>query len=76
MFCYINKKIGKVVAMTGDIGQIQMYGNYYDRVIKIDDENFTVGILLSTDKNKIVVKYTLLKNNKKIFYFIISTYAY
>lgn len=74
MFCYINKKIGKVI--YGDIGQIQMYGNYYDRVIKIDDENFTVGILLSTDKNKIVVKYTLLKNNKKIFYFIISTYAY
>lgn len=42
-----------------DIGQMQMYVNYYDREIKQDDENPTVGILLSTNKNETVVKYTL-----------------
>ena len=46
---------------------MQMYVNYYDREIKQDDENSTLGILLSTDKNETVVKYTLPKNNKTIF---------
>ena len=58
-------KIGKVTHQ--DIGQMQMYVNYYDREIKSDDENLTVGILLSTDKNKTVVKYTLPEDNKTIF---------
>ena len=38
-----------------------MYVNYYDREIKTNDENPTVGILLSTDRNKTVVKNTLPK---------------
>lgn len=46
---------------------MQMYVNYYDREIKKDDENPTVGILLSTLKNKTVVKYTLPEDNKNIF---------
>ena len=50
-----------------DIGQMQMYVNYYDREIKSNDENPTVGILLSTLKNKTVVKYTLPEDNKNIF---------
>ncbi len=44
-----------------------MYVNYYDREIKITDENPTVGILLSTLKNKTVIKYTLPEDNKNIF---------
>ena len=44
-----------------------MYVNYYDRKIKKKDENPTIGILLCTNKNKTVVKYTLPKNNKSIF---------
>ncbi len=44
-----------------------MYVNYYDREIKQEDENLTVGILLSTDRNKTVVKYTLPEDNKTIF---------
>ncbi len=44
--------------LVKDIGQMQMYVNYYDREIKSNDENPTVGILLSTLKNKTVVKYT------------------
>ena len=56
-FVIIDLKIGKVSHQ--DIGQMQMYVNYYDREIKQTDENPTVGILLSTNKNETVVKYTL-----------------
>ena len=64
-FVIIDLKIGKVTHQ--DIGQMQMYVNYYDREIKNSDENPTVGILLSTLKNKTVVKYTLPEDNKNIF---------
>ncbi len=46
---------------------MQMYVNYYDREIKQEDENKTIGILLSTDKNETVVKYALPEDNKTIF---------
>ena len=64
-FVIIDLKIGKVSHQ--DMGQMQMYVNYYDRKIKNDEENPTVGILLSTQKNKTVVKYTLPEDNKNIF---------
>ncbi len=64
-FVIIDLKLGKVTHQ--DIGQMQMYVNYYDREIKSNDENPTVGILLSTEKNKTVVKYTLPEDNKNIF---------
>ena len=64
-FVIIDLKIGKVTHQ--DIGQMQMYVNYYDREIKQEDENSTVGILLSTNKNETVVKYTLPEDNKTIF---------
>lgn len=64
-FVIIDLKIGKVTHQ--DIGQMQMYVNYYDREIKQDDENRTVGILLSTNKNETIVKYTLPEDNKTIF---------
>ena len=44
-----------------------MYVNYYDRKIKQKGENSTVGILLSTNKNETIVKYTLPEDNKTIF---------
>ena len=64
-FVIIDLKIGKITHQ--DIGQMQMYVNYYDREIKSNDENKTVGILLSTIKNETVVKYTLPENNDSIF---------
>ncbi len=64
-FMIIDLKIGKVTHK--DIGQMQMYVNYYDREIKAKDENKTIGILLSTDKNETIVKYTLPEDNKTIF---------
>ena len=64
-FVIIDLKIGKITHQ--DIGQMQMYVNYYDREIKNIEENKTVGILLSTKKNETVVKYTLPEDNDRIF---------
>ena len=64
-FVIMDLKIGKVTHQ--DIGQMQMYVNYYDREIKKEDENSTVGILLSTSQNKTIVKYTLPLNNQTVF---------
>ena len=44
-----------------------MYVNYYDREIRLDEENKTIGIVLCRDKNQSVVEYTLPENNKQIF---------
>ena len=65
--CYviIDLKIGKLVHQ--DIGQMQMYVNYYDREVKQSDDNPTVGLILCEDKRDSVVRYTLSKNNKQIF---------
>ena len=64
-FVIIDLKIGKVTHQ--DIGQMQMYVNYYDREIKQRDENQAIGILLSTNKNETVIKYTLPQSNETIF---------
>lgn len=49
-----------------DLGQLQMYVNYYDRFQKQDFENPTIGILLCADKNDSVVKISLPENNTSI----------
>ncbi|MFH1053024.1 MAG: PDDEXK nuclease domain-containing protein [Candidatus Woesearchaeota archaeon] len=64
-FVIIELKIGKMTHK--DLGQLQMYVNYYDRDIISEEENFTVGILLCADKNKAIVEYTLPKGNKQIY---------
>lgn len=49
-----------------DLGQLQMYVNYYDRVEKLAEENPTIGILLCTAKNDTLVKMTLPADNNTI----------
>lgn len=49
-----------------DIGQLQMYVNYYDRIEKLPHEHPTVGILLCASKNDAVVKFTLPEDQKQI----------
>ena len=49
-----------------DLGQLQMYVNYYDRCEKLPEENPTIGILLCTAKNDTAVKLALPENNKTI----------
>jgi hypothetical protein len=49
-----------------DLSQLQMYVNYYDRFEKLPEENPTVGILLCTAKNDLLVKITLPEDNTNI----------
>jgi RecB family endonuclease NucS len=63
-FVVIELKTGKLTHQ--DLGQLQMYVNYYDRCEKLPDENQTIGILLGTCKNDTVVKMSLPENNTTI----------
>lgn len=49
-----------------DLGQLQMYVNYYDRYERVDGENPTIGILLCTEKNDTMVRISLPEDNKTI----------
>lgn len=64
-FVLFDLKIGELKHQ--DIGQMQMYVNYYDRKIKLEDENPTIGIILCKDKNSAVVEMTLPEDNSQIF---------
>lgn len=63
-FVIIELKTGKLTHQ--DLGQLQMYVNYYDRVEKSPDENRTIGILLCTDKNDTAVRMALPEDNQTI----------
>ena len=64
-FVLIDLKIGEITHQ--DLGQMQMYVNYYDRVVKLDNENKTIGIVLCKKKNDTLVEITLPENNEQIF---------
>ncbi len=64
-FVLIDLKIWKIT--HGDIWQMQMYVNYYDREIRQDFENKTIWILLCKEKNDLVVEYTLPEWENMIF---------
>ena len=63
-FVLIELKTGELTHQ--DIGQLQMYVNYYDRKEKLPEENKTIGILLCSNKNDSLVKMTLPEDNKTI----------
>ena len=64
--CFVIIEIKTDKLTHQDIGQLQMYVNYYDRVEKLPRENPTIGILLCANKNEGVVKFTLPENEKNI----------
>jgi len=64
-FVLIDLKIGKL--RLQDLGQMQMYVNYYDRFVKLEDENKTIGIILCKDKKETMIEITLPENNQQIF---------
>lgn len=64
-FVVIDLKIGKLTHQ--DLGQMQMYVNYFDRFVKLDTENRTIGIILCKDKKDTLVEITLPENNEQIF---------
>ncbi len=64
-FVIIDLKIGELKHQ--DLGQLQMYVNYYDREIKLEDENPTIGIILCKQKSDALVRFTLPLNENQIF---------
>jgi RecB family endonuclease NucS len=64
--CFVVIEIKTHKLTHQDVGQLQMYVNYYDRIERLPHENPTIGILLCTDKNDTVVKFSLPENEKQI----------
>lgn len=64
-FVIIDLKIGELTHQ--DIGQMQMYVNYYDRFVREEEENKTIGIILCQAKSDLLVEITLPEENKQIF---------
>ena len=64
-FVLIDLKIGEVTHQ--DLGQMQMYVNYYDRYVRLPDENKSIGIIICREKNDTLVRLTLPEDNNQIF---------
>jgi predicted nuclease of restriction endonuclease-like (RecB) superfamily len=64
-FVLIDLKLGKIT--HHDLGQMQMYTNYYDRYQRDPSENPTIGIILCSEKNDAMVQITLPEDNRQIF---------
>ncbi len=63
-FVLIDLKLGKLTHQ--DLGQMQMYVNFFDRHQRVDDEKPTIGIVLCSDKNDAMVRITLPEGNERI----------
>ena len=64
-FVLIDLKLGKLTHQ--DIGQMDFYVRYYEKEIKGEDDNPTIGIILCSEKNETIVKYSILEESKQIF---------
>ncbi|MFH1540844.1 MAG: PDDEXK nuclease domain-containing protein [Elusimicrobiota bacterium] len=64
-FVIIDLKVGKLKHQ--DIGQMDFYVRYFEKEVKQQDDNPTIGLILCSDKNRTMVKYTLLSESKRIF---------
>lgn len=64
-FVLIDLKVGKMTHQ--DIGQMQMYVNYYKRSQMLEGENEPIGIILCAEKNNAVVKFTFPEGQEQIF---------
>lgn len=64
-FVLFDLKIGHLKHQ--DLGQMQMYVNYYDRKVKLEEENPTIGIIICKDKKDAIVEMTLPEDNNQIF---------
>lgn len=65
--CYvlIDLKLGKLT--HGDIGQMDSYLRMFDDLYKNEDDNPTIGLLLCSEKNEAIVKYSVLNDGKNLF---------
>ncbi|MCL2863623.1 MAG: PDDEXK nuclease domain-containing protein [Methanimicrococcus sp.] len=66
LHCFVVVEIKTNKLTHADLGQLQMYVNYYDRYEKLPNENPMVGILLCTSKNDLLARITLPEDNTSI----------
>ena len=71
--CYVVIDIKTHTLTHGDLGQIQLYVNYFDEKVKQSDDNPTIGLVLCTEKQEEMAKYMLGDKAKQIF---TSTYQF
>ena len=64
-FVLIDLKVGKLTHQ--DIGQMDFYARYFENEEKLDGDNSTIGLILCSDKNETMVRYTLLEDSKQVF---------
>ncbi len=64
-FVLIDLKLGRLTHQ--DIGQMDFYVRYYEKKVKGEDDNPTIGIILCSEKNETIVKYSILEESKQIF---------
>ena len=65
--CYVIVDIKTRKLNHGDLGQIQLYVNYFDQEVSSEGDNPTIGLILCTEKNDAMVQYTLGTKNETIF---------
>ena len=65
--CYVIIELKTHKLNHADLGQVQFYVNYFDQEVITEGDNPTIGLILCTDKNEAMVKYTLGAENKQIF---------
>jgi len=72
--CYflIDLKVGRVTHQ--DVGQMDMYRRMYDELVKQPDDNPTVGIVLCSETDQAIARYSILKGNEKLFAVKYKTY--
>ncbi len=64
-FVLVDLKIGKLTPQ--DVGQMDFYVRYFEKEVRGDGDNPTVGLILCSEKNRSMVKYTLLEGSKSVF---------
>jgi len=64
-FVLVDLKTNKLTPQ--DIGQMDFYVRYFEKEVKQTNDNPTIGIILCTEKDKTMIKYTLLPGNEQLF---------
>lgn len=65
--CYVIIDLKLKKLDHGDLGQMLLYVNYYDKEVRLPDDQPTVGLILCADKNETVARYVLGEKRERIF---------
>jgi hypothetical protein len=71
-FLVIDLKVGELTHQ--DIGQMDMYVRYFEDQVRQEGDNPTIGLILCSEKNKTIVKYSLLNDSQQVFAAKYKTY--